>query len=425
MYLVYSFLLGLAFLIVIPIYFVKLRVLKKESLHLVERLGFKVPERTTSKPFLWIHAVSVGEVLSLQNLIGEIKGAHPDWEIGFSTLTNTGYKVAAAKLKDVNRLFFVPLDFGWPVRRFFKRLRPDLLVLAESEFWPRLLREARRFRCPVFLVNGRVSGRSFRRLSRLKWGSKLLLKNIDRFLVQTAQDKERLEAVGVESGRVAISGNLKCETRMPALGESEIRRLRTELSIEDGKKVLIAGSIHRGEEEKLLAAFREARIRRQDIQLVLAPRHPDKFGDIEKSFDGSSLVVCRKTGYKPGRPWDVLILDTLGELARFYALSDAAFIGGSLIPRGGQNLLEPAYYGKPIYFGPHMDNFAALAQLFVKSGGARIVEKPEELAEMFLWCDPRALEEMGRKAKELLNSLQGATGRTLAAIEKFMAHDKS
>jgi len=424
-YLIYSFMLCFAFLIVIPAYFVKLRVLKKESLHLAERLGFKVPERPTSGLFLWIHAVSVGEVLSLQNLIGEIKGAHPDWEIGFSTLTNTGYKVAAAKLKDVDRLFFVPLDFGWPVRRYFKRLRPDLLVLAESEFWPRLLREARRFRCPVFLVNGRVSGRSFRRLRRCKWGARLLLKNIDRFLVQTAQDKERLEAVGVDSGRVAVSGNLKCETRLPELGESEIRRLRAELSIEGGKKVLVAGSIHRGEEEKLLAAFREARRRKNDILLVLAPRHPDKFGDIEKSFNGNGLVVCRKTRYEPGRTWDVLVLDTIGELARFYALSDAAFIGGSLIPRGGQNLLEPAYYGKPVYFGPHMDNFAALAQLFVNGGGARIVEKPEELTDMFLWRDPLALEEMGRKAKDLLNSLQGATGRTLAALEKFMAHEKS
>jgi 3-deoxy-D-manno-octulosonic-acid transferase len=423
-YLVYSFLLVLVFLIVIPAYFVKLRILKKESLHLAERLGFKVPARTTSRPFLWIHAVSVGEVLSLQNLIGEIKGAHPDWEIGFSTLTNTGYKVAAAKLKDVDRLFFVPLDFGRPVRRFFKRLRPYLLVLVESEFWPRLLREARRFRCPVFLVNGRVSGRSFRRLRRFKWGARLLLKNIDRFLVQTAQDKERLEAVGVESGRVAVSGNLKCETRLPELGESEILGLRAELSIEDGKKVLVAGSIHRGEEEKLFAAFREARRRRNDILLVLAPRHPDKFLDIEKSFDGGNLIVCRKTRYETGRTWDVLILDTIGDLVRFYALSDAAFIGGSLIPRGGQNLLEPAYYGKPIYFGPHMDNFAALAQLFVNGGGARIVEKPEELADMFLWRDPQDLEERGRRAKELLNSLQGATGRTLAALEKFMVHDK-
>ena len=423
MYFLYSFLFGLALLVMLPVYFIKLRIMRKESLHLLERLGFRVPVRKTNRPFLWIHAVSVGEVLSLQNLVREIKTGHPEWEIGFSTITNSGFQVASSKLQDVDRLFFVPFDFGWAVRRYFKQLRPQLLVLAESEFWPRLLREARRYRCPVLLVNGRISERSFRRLRHLPWAAGGLFANISRFLVQTAEDEERLKRIGVEPGRIAVSGNLKCEVCLPLLEDGEIQRLKKDLSIPEGKKVVVAGSIHRGEEDKLLRAFREARKIRKDVLLILAPRHPEKFADIAKSLESNSFVVCWRTELRPGLSWDILILDTIGELDRIYALSDAAFIGGSLVPWGGQNLLEPAFYGKPIFFGPHMKNFAALAEEFVRGGAAKIVGRPEELMEMFLDKDPQAGQVMGLRAREILSSLQGATKKTLAAVEFLMTHE--
>lgn len=407
---------------VLPIYFIKLRLLRKEDLHLSERLGFKLPEPKTDRPFLWIHAVSVGEVLSLQNLIRKIKSGHNDWQIGFSVLTDAGHRVAAAKLKNVDHLFFVPFDIGWAVRRYFKKLRPRLLVLAESEFWPQLLREARRSGCPVLLVNGRISDRTFKRLSRWRWAARGLFTNISRFLVQSAQDKDRLERLGVAPERLFVSGNLKCETSLPEFSQEEIRQFKEDLFIPEGKKVVVAGSIHKGEDDKLLQAFRKARETRKDVLLVLAPRHPEKFGDVEKSLETDSFSVCRRTRWRPGLTWDLLVLDTIGELARFYAVSDAAFIGGSLIPWGGQNLLEPAFYGKPIFFGPHMKNFAALADQFVRAGAARIVREPKELTDMFLFKDPEDLRAMGRRAKEILGSLQGATENTLAAIESLMSH---
>lgn len=407
---------------VLPIYFIKLRLLRKEDLHLSERLGFKLPEPKTDRPFLWIHAVSGGEVLSLQNLIRKIKSGHNDWQIGFSVLTDAGHRVAAAKLKNVDHLFFVPFDIGWAVRRYFKKLRPRLLVLAESEFWPQLLREARRSGCPVLLVNGRISDRTFKRLSRWRWAARVLFTNISRFLVQSAQDKDRLERLGVAPERLLVSGNLKCETSLPEFSQEEIRQFKEDLFIPEGKKVVVAGSIHKGEDDKLLQAFRKARETRKDVLLVLAPRHPEKFGDIERFLETGSFSVCRRTRMRPGLTWDLLVLDTIGELARFYAVSDAAFIGGSLIPWGGQNLLEPAFYGKPIFFGPHMKNFAALADQFVRAGAARIVREPKELADMFLFKDPEDLRAMGRRAKEILGSLQGATENTLAAIESLMSH---
>lgn len=424
MYFLYSVCLGAALILLLPVYAVKLKLLRKQRLHLAERLGFKLPAPAPGRPFLWIHAVSVGEVLSLQNLIHEVKSRHAGWQVGFSVLTPTGHKVAAAKLREVDHLFFVPFDIGWAVRRAFKKFRPRLLVLAESEFWPRLLREARRTGCPVLLVNGRISDRTFRRLRRRRWAARVLFSNIDGFLVQSGQDRERMELLGVGPDRLLVSGNLKCDSRLPSFGAEDIRRFKADLSVPEGRRVVVAGSIHKGEDEMLLQAFRTARETRPDVLLVLAPRHPEKFSDFEKSVENDRFIVRRRTRLEPGQAWDVLLLDTIGELARFYAIADAAFVGGSLVPWGGQNLLEPAYYGKPVFFGPHMKNFAALAGQFVAAGAARIVREPEELADLFLFKNPDENEAMGRKAKTLLGSLQGATEKTLDAIESYMSHAK-
>jgi len=419
-YAVYSLLLGLAFFVILPVYFIRLRILKRERLNLSARLGRNVPRRASDGPCLWVHAVSVGEVLSLQNLLAKLKSSHPGWEVAFSTLTNSGNRVAAERLRMVDRLFFVPLDFAGPVRRVLRALRPNLLVLVESEFWPRLLREAHRSGVRVLVVNGRISERSGRRLKRFRPLSRRLLGNIDGFLVQTARDEARLEAAGVAPGRIAVAGNLKCETRLPEFGPEAGRELRAQFSIPVDKKILVAGSIHPGEGERLISAFREARARRDDILFVLVPRHPEKFNDVEKMFTADAFAVRRKSRLEPGQAWDVLILDTIGDLTRFYALADVAFIGGSLIRWGGQNLLEPAAYSKPVFFGPHMDNFAELAAAFVEGGGAKVVSTDSDLREMFLMEDAEALRRMGATAKAILTSFEGATDKTIAAVEDIL-----
>jgi 3-deoxy-D-manno-octulosonic-acid transferase len=328
--------------------------------------------------------------------------------------------MAAERLGGVDHLFFIPFDFAFAVRKVFRRLKPDLLVLAESEFWPRLLREAHRAGCPILVINGRVSERSFRRMRRFGLVIRPVLKNITRFLVQTDIDRGRLEAAGVPAERIVVAGNLKCETRLPDVTADEVQAGRSEIGIQPDDRVLIAGSIHRGEEGPLIRAFREARRERPDIKLILAPRHPEEFSDIEKEFAQDGFAVRRRTKRGASGPWDIFVLDTIGELARFYALADAAFIGGSLIPWGGQNLLEPAYYGKPIFFGPHMKNFASLAEVFVARGAARTVSTPEELKAMFLLRGADASPEMGKRARETLVSLQGATARILAAIGELL-----
>lgn len=421
---VYSFFLFVALLLYAPLYFFRMRIGKGERLYLRDRLGLTLPKRTSSKKAIWIHAVSVGEVLSLQSLVKQLKARHPTWEVNFSSLTNTGLRMAKKKLQDADNIFFVPLDFSLTVRRFFASIKPRLFILAESEFWPNLLRVAKKKCRAVLLINGRISSRSFKRYSRFRRLAGKILKNVDHFMVQTEQDKERLRRIGVPPEKVEISGNLKSEIDLPPMGDIEVRAIKENLSLASDKKVLTAGSTRKGEEEILLEAFVEARKTARDIALILAPRHMDRCGEVEKVCLDLGLKVGRRTAVSAGEEWDVLLLDTMGELAYFYALADAAFIGGSLVPWGGHNLLEPAFYAKPVYFGPHMDNFAFIADAFVRSGGACIVSEKKDLTDMFLMKDHKLLEEMGRRAKKTLDSLQGVTEKTLKLIETIMGDDE-
>jgi len=420
MYFLYSFLLFSVLVIVIPFYFFQRRLLRGERLYLKKRLGYELPEKRSQRKSIWIHAVSVGEVLSLQSLIQELKAKHPSEDINFSSLTNTGLRIAREKLKEADNIFFIPLDFSFVIKKYFKTYDPKLFILAESEFWPNLLRVAKKHGCPVLLINGRISERSSRRYNRFKLFAKKILNNIDLFLVQTEEDKERLERMGLDSQRIEVAGNLKAEIELPLLTENEISSLKQNLSIQEGKKVIVAGSTCKGEEELLLDAFSKAKCARSDLLLILAPRQPGRFNEVKRISENFPFLIQSRTKLSSGDEWEVLILDTIGELAQFYALSDVSFVGGSLVPWGGHNLLEPAFYRKPIFFGPFMKNFAYLAERFVQSGAARITHNQEELVEMFLMKNEKSLTEMGERAKWTLGSLKGATKKTLEAISAMI-----
>ncbi|MBN2206162.1 MAG: 3-deoxy-D-manno-octulosonic acid transferase [Candidatus Aminicenantes bacterium] len=423
-YALYSLLLFLALLLYAPFYWAKVRFVKKDRLRLGERLGIGLPRRPSGRPCLWIHAVSVGEVLSLQSLIREVKAKHPDWEIAFSSLTGTGLRQAREKIKDADPVFFIPLDFRGPVRRVLSRLNPDLLILAESELWPNLLREARRRTKGVLVINGRMSERAFRNYLMFKGPARRVLGQVDRFLVQTKRDGDRIAAVGVDPGRIEVVGNLKAEVRLPPPDREEEAVLKKSLGLAEDRTVVLAGSTRKGEEDRLLAAFARSRGGVPPPVLIIAPRHPERAGDIERIAAGLGLTCARRTTVRPGEVWDVLILDTIGELARFYAFCDAAFVGGSLVAWGGHNFLEPAYYGKPVFFGPHMTNFATLARSFLEEGAARVVSTDEDLVRMLRLEGVEDLREMGRKAAAVLDSMAGATARTVKAIEDMMGRNK-
>lgn len=424
MYGLYAILLFFSLVVYFPVYFIRSHFIKRESLHIRQRCGFSVKKKTSRKRSIWIHAVSVGEVLSVQNLITQIKKKHPEWIVYFSCLTDAGFCMAKEKLKDVDEIFFIPLDFRIIVRRFFRYLKPDIFVLAESEFWPNLLREANRSTKGILLVNGRISLRSFSRYQKMRFFVNRILSYISVFLVQTKRDKEMLEKIGIDPRVIQVAGNLKAEISLPMLEQSELEELKGSIKVPDGAKIIVAGSIRKGEEEPLLEAFSNARESNQDLVLILVPRHPDRANEVEKICQKYRFKVQKRTDVSPGRDWNVLILDTLGELAKFYALSDVAFVGGSLIPWGGHNLLEPAYYAKPVFFGPHMDNFSHLAEIFVEAGAARVVKSQADLVRMFSLQDKVEYQEMGKKAKSTLLSLQGATEKTLQAIDSLMSIKK-
>ena len=419
MYWAYSFILFLSLLYYIPAYFIKLRIRKGESLYFKQRFGIKLPVRSTAGPSVWIHAVSVGEVLSLQNLINSFKERNPDWTVYISVLTNSGFKIASEKLSGISGVFFIPFDFTLIIKRFFKTLKPDLFILAESEFWPNLLKVAKKNCTAVFLVNGRISERSFRRYSRMKIFIKKILGKIDFFLVQTEREKNGLIDLGILPKKIFQVGNLKADVQLPMLSTEKIDRLKDQLGIPEGKKVILAGSTHRGEEIQILQAFSEAKKVYHDEVMMIAPRHPERAGEIEKFCKDLSLSYIRKSRDVFETGWDVLIIDTLGELAVLYSLCDLAFIGGSLVEWGGQNFLEPAFYSKPIFFGPYMDNFRDIAEIFVRSQAASIVKNKSELNQVFLFQDKEFFVLMGKNARSTLMSLQGATEKTLTLIERY------
>jgi 3-deoxy-D-manno-octulosonic-acid transferase len=420
MYFLYSLLLFLVMCIYFPFYYVKLRLMRGVSLHFKERLGFGLPTVSGSNKTCWIHAVSVGEVLSLRSLILKLRERHPDWIINFSTLTHSGYHIARTKLSGVDNFVFVPLDFKCIVNRYFKKLQPDLFILAESEFWPNLLRAAKKHTRATLLVNCRISQRTARRYRKFKFLVKRLLKNVDFFLVQTEWEKDILGQMDVDPDNIEVCGNLKAEVELPSFQESDLSVIKDSLGIKRSHYVVVAGSTHKGEEDQLLSSLVEARKDRENILLILAPRHLERVDEVDALCAKHGLKCERKSAVAKDDSWDVLILDTLGELAQFYALSDAAFIGGSLISWGGQNLLEPAFYSKPVFFGPSMENFALLAQVFIDSDAARMVRSQSDITQIFLHEDEDVLHRMGLKARETLESLRGAMDKTIQAIEQLM-----
>jgi 3-deoxy-D-manno-octulosonic-acid transferase len=355
--------------------------------------------------------------MSLQTLLREIKNGHPDWALHVSVLTQAGMEVAREKLPAADRFFYSPLDFSFAVRRVLRRFQPGLLVLAESELWPNLLRLAAKKTGGILVVNGRVSERSYRRYGRLRFLARRLLGRVSLFLVQSETDRERLIGCGADPVRVRVAGNLKCEIVPAGIDEAALEARRSEIGLSPGKKVLVAGSTRVGEEILLLDAFLDARGAGGDAALILAPRHVERVPEVIRSCRERGLRVRRRSEARAGAEWDVLVLDTIGELAGFYALGDAAFVGGSLVPWGGHNLLEPAAFGKPVFFGPHMRNFAHLAEAFLAGGGARTLKSPGELRDMFLFRDPDGLKAQGERSLQTLKGLQGATRRTIEALE--------
>lgn len=387
------------------------------------RLGRPAPGSRPDGPSgaLWIHAVSVGEVGVAATLA---RALPPELPLLVTTVTPTGQERARAAFAGRAEVAYLPFDLGFAVRRFFHLHQPGALVLVEGDYWPLVLREARRRRLPIAVVNGRVGDRSFRRMRRLRPLLGPLFAGIDRFGVQSAQDRDRLLAFGIDPGRIAVTGNLKYESPEPAPVPELEAAVR---EIAGGRPILLAGSTMAGEEAMVLDAFHTAGGGERAL-LVLAPRHPERWNEVEALLRSRGEDAARRTALVPsggsagsGRP-AVLLLDSLGELAGLYRLAAAAFIGGTLVPTGGHNPLEAARFGVPVAVGPAMHNFREMAAAFDRADAWRRVADAAGLSAAWReWLEsPDAAREVGGRALRLVEENRGALKRTLEMLAEVL-----
>jgi 3-deoxy-D-manno-octulosonic-acid transferase len=385
-----------------------------------ERFGFVAP--SDGARVIWVHAVSVGEVRSAAPLVAELVARYPEHRLVVTTMTPTGSQQVRDLFGAKVRHCYVPYDLPVAVRRFIDRIRPEAAIIAETEFWPNIFAECGRRRIPLLLVNGRVSQASLRGYLRVPGITRTMLANADLLCAQTRVDAQRLRNLGAPDELVHVTGNLKFDVELPAelLGESQ--RLRAEWGRE--RPVWIAASTHPGEERRVLAAYDELRRRYRDLLLVLVPRHPERFRAVAR--------LCRRRGYgvalrsRTRGPLpagtEVLVGDTMGELQRLYAAADIAFIGGSLVPHGGQNLLEACAVRVPVVFGPHMFHFEEISAMALERGAARQVHDAAGLAAaVALYLDqPDLKRAAGRAAHSLVTDNRGALARTLNLVAEAL-----
>lgn len=365
---------------------------------------------------LWIHAVSVGEVGVAATLIRSLP---EDLPLLVTTITPTGQQRALAGLRDRAAVAYLPFDLGFPIRRFLNRFAPRALILVEGDLWPLLLAHAKRRGLPVFVVNGRVSDRSFRRMRRVGPVLGPLLQPVDRFGVQSDQDRQRLAALGVAVERIVVTGNLKFDSPAPPAKPSLEEAIRTRA---DGRQVLVVGSTMSGEEAQVLQAFAGIGGGRRAL-LVLAPRHPERWPEVESLVRSHGLKVAKRSRLDagPARP-DVLLLDSLGELATVYGLGCGCFIGGTLVATGGHNPLEAAWHAVPIAAGPSMENFREIALAFDRAAAWRRVASAEELARAWdQWlAEPEVAAELGARGAAMLAAQRGALSTTLQFLRPIL-----
>ena len=374
----------------------------------------------SSRPIIWVHAVSLGEVVAAAPLVKALHKRHPEFRYIVTTVTETGREAVEQRLGDIAEHRYAPLDFPWAVADMVRRLRPMLYVFVETEIWPNLLWTLRKQDVPSVLVNGRLSSRSFRRqdLPVIRSFYRSVLQTVTLCLMQSHRDRDRLVALGADPTRVHVTGNIKFDQPLPDVRSDE--SLRRSFGIGEHEQLILAGSTHPGEEELLVSAYRHIVKTYPSTVLMLAPRHIERAERVEATLREAGVVVQRRSRIREKQSGPrVVILDTRGELSRAYREAVVAFVGGTLVPVGGHNLLEPAVWGTPVMFGPHTDHCAEVATLLSEAGGGRRVAGVEDLvASLDEWLgQPEIRYRVGQAARQAVLDNQGALTRSLELIE--------
>jgi 3-deoxy-D-manno-octulosonic-acid transferase len=433
MYFVYSVLVLALFAVVSPWFLYQAIRYRKYIGSLSQRMGYlPVSFNMDGEHSIWIHAVSVGEVLTARPLARDLRARYPRLRIFLSTTTMTGQAVARRNLQEVDEVFYFPFDLNVFVRRTLDLVRPRLFIMIETEIWPNLLRQCRARGVKTALVNGRLSERSYPRYRLVRGFMRTVLDEVDSFCVQSEESARRFIDLGANPGRITVTGSLKFDSldwSAPTTQSRSRERVLRYFRLPATRSVIVAGSTMKGEENAVLSAFRRVRSTMPNTLLILAPRHIERAADVEE--------LCRQEGFRTVRRSelpidaepraDIVILDTLGELATVYQLATVAFVGGSLVTTGGHNVLEPAVFGKPIIFGPHMSNFAEIAQAFIANAAGVQVKGDRELGDVMiaLMTDPIRRARLGAAARALVEANRGAKEKSLAVLAALLPRDQT
>ena len=429
--LIYNIIILFTLPVTIAFLAVQLLIHKKYREIVLPRLGFLshvIKESPGQKPVFWIHAVSVGEVMAVTPLVKRLREEYPKGRLLVSTVTQTGQVTARQKLPEADGVFYFPFDLPWVVQRVIQRIRPTIFVFLETEIWPNFLFALARAGVPAVMVNGRISEKSYRGYRLLGIFFRKVLETVSLFSVQTDLDKERLIALGVDAHKVVRTGNMKYDQAVGSVSENP-KEIRKGLKLPSPCDLIIAGSTHSGEEEMMASCYRKLSRRYPRVRLLLAPRHLERLEKIEAMLRLQKLKPVRKTKMESGEfssitADTVVLLDTLGELQRLYSAADLVFVGGSLVPIGGHNVLEPAALAKPILFGPYTQNCREIAQLLLDRGAACQVRNEDHLYEQIcsLLDHPEQSAKMGIQAREVVFEQQGIVEKNLVLLQRILGN---
>ena len=426
-YLLYNTLLTLLLILSSPYFLIRSLFQKRIRKPLIQRMGFLGTQSLESS--IWVHAASVGEVFCSIPLLRRIKKEFPHRKIVLTTVTSAGNEAAKTQLPEVDHILFFPIDHPFVLRRVLKKIQPTLLLIAETELWPNLLRACGRKGIPIILFNGRISEKSLRGYLFFRFLFGECLKYVSRFLMQTNKDQDRIIQIGAPSEKTSVVGNLKFDQTPPSVTPEARATLAQTLGLHGRETVLIAGSTHSGEEELLTSLSKELREIDPDLIFILAPRHLNRLEEVEQMLRKESFSWMRRTvftrdqGLPDPKRWpEVILLDTMGELMSLYSFATLVFIGGSLVPVGGHNPLEPLFFRKCVLFGPFMFNFLEISRRLIEAEGAIQVKDREDLTLQMkrLLRNERARKEMGERGYQFLMKHQGATDRMFKKIRPYL-----
>ena len=429
MYLLYSFLLTLGFILLLPRFVIDAFRSGKYVTGLSQRLGRLPQLNSNNHSIIWLHCVSVGEVRAAQSLVRALLDKFPSTRLVVSTTTVTGQKVAHEIFgKQAVAVFYFPIDWAWTVRRALRAIRPSVVLIMETELWPRLFSECRRKQIPVALVNGRISDKSFHRYRWIQSFIGRVLDDLTLAIMQSPEDAKRIRALGVSEEKLRVSGNLKFDSANVAIDQDLTSKLRERFNFNSGP-LIVAASTHGSEEEVMLAAFRRTQESHPNARLLIAPRHPERFQEVAGLLAKSGLSWSRRSQPESERDAksDVVLLDTIGELGAVYSLADLVFVGGSVAPHGGHNVLEPAAQGVCTITGPYTQNFAWITNAMLNEEALIQVPASADFAAELpsiinqLLSDDRRRREIGARAKSVCQQNQGATEKTIEMISQLIA----